>query len=506
MYGIEQLDDARPDYREAQAYYDGDVPEIFASARLRRALEDTGVDFRLNFAKTPVDAIVDRLEIAAITGAEGTHTEMISKIWADNGMDLEAPDIHRHACTLGDAYLIVLPIEDDNGQVLGVEMHYNSPQTVRAIYSQENPREVDYYIKQWCETRTLGKVQRAELYYSDHMERWTTKPGADGKQAGDWVHWLAEPDEGEAEDPDSWTFEYDYGRPPVFHFRTGRPYGKPEHVGAYGPQNAINKLSITHMGTVDYQGFPQRYALTDAATTDTSDLEPGDFDDFPPDDASAGPTDTGDDSSLKAGPGEVWLLRGFKAVGQLDAAQPSVFLDPIMFEVRAMAQITTTPLHLFDPQGEVPSGESIRAKEAPFTKKIRNRQLSFGATWREAFEFALNLLDIPDAVVDVRWTPAATVDDQTGWQTVGEKIKNGVPRKQALMEAGYRQEQVDEWLSGVDDAELARRVDILAAVADSAQKLGAAATLGVVTSEQAQQLLNDTLSDLELLAEAEART
>jgi hypothetical protein len=506
MYGIEALDDARPNYREAQNYYDGDVPEIFASARLRRALEDTGVDFRLNFAKTPVDAVVDRLEIAAITAADDAHTEAIAKIWADNGMDLEAPDIHRRACTLGDAYLIVLPIEDDKGAVIGVEMHYNSPQTVRAIYSEENPREIDYVIKQWCETRTLGKVQRAELLYGDRIERWTTKPGADGKQAGDWVPWLAEPDDGEAEDPDSWIMPHDYGRPPVFHFRTARPYGKPEHIGAYGPQNAINKLSITHMGTVDYQGFPQRYALTDAATTDTSDLEPGDFDDFPPDDAGTGPTDTGDDSSLKAGPGEVWLLRGFKAVGQLDAAQPGVFLDPIMFEVRAMAQITTTPLHLFDPQGDVPSGESIRAKEAPFVKKIRNRQLAFGATWRDAFTFALDLLDMPDTAVDVRWTPAATVDDQTGWQTVGEKIKHGVPRKQALMEAGYRQEQVDVWLAGVDDAELTRRVEILAQVADSAQKLGAATALGVVTSDQVQALLNGALSDIELLAEVEART
>ncbi|MFE4671107.1 phage portal protein [Streptomyces sp. NPDC056723] len=506
MYGIEQLDDARPDYRQAQCYFDGDVPEIFASARLRRALEDTGVDFRLNFAKTPVEAVVDRLEIAAITGADDAHTEIISTVWADNGMDLEAPDIHCHACTLGDAYLIVLPIEDDNGAVIGVEMHYNGPQTVRAIYSEENPREIEYVIKQWKETRTLGTVQRAELLYGDRIERWTTKPGGKGKEQADWIHWLAAPEDGEQEDPESWTIPHDYGRPPAFHFRTGRPYGRPEHIGAYGPQNAINKLSITHMGTVDYQGFPQRYALTDAATTDTSDLEPGDFDDFPADDAGTGPTDTGDDSSLKAGPGEVWMLRGFKSVGQLDAAQPSVFLDPMMFEVRAMAQITTTPLHLFDPQGEVPSGESLRAKEGPFVKKIRNRQRSFGATWCEVFRFVLDLFGHPDATVDVRWVPAATVDDQTGWQTVGEKVKNGVPRKQALMEAGYRQEQVDAWLDGVDDAELARRVDILATVAESAQKLGAAAALGVVSNEQAQALLNGALSDIELLSGVEART
>jgi hypothetical protein len=68
------------------------------------------------------------------------------------------------------------------------------------------------------------------------------------------------------------------------------------------------------------------------------------------------------------------------------------------------------------------------------------------------------------------------------------------------MEGGYRAEQVDAWLAGVDDAELQRRVDILASLADSAQKLGSAATLGVLSNEQAQALLSGALSDLEVLA------
>jgi hypothetical protein len=78
-----------------------------------------------------------------------------------------------------------------------------------------------------------------------------------------------------------------------------------------------------------------------------------------------------------------------------------------------------------------------------------------------------------------------------------------VPRRQALIEAGYRAEQVDAWLAGVDDAELQRRVDILASLADSAQKLGSAATLGVLTNDQARALLSGAVEDLELLAQAQ---
>ncbi|MCQ8831768.1 phage portal protein [Streptomyces malaysiensis] len=507
MHGIEQLDDARPDYRLAENMYRGTVPEVFASSRLRAALAATGIDFDLNFAKTPVDAVVNRLEISAVTSANEDHNQIISQVWDTNALDLEIPDLHRKTDYFGDAYLIVLPIEDDQENITGVEIHYNSPLTVRAIYSEENPREIDYVIKRWAQRTSLGLVQRAELYYADRIERWTTKPGAKGAQAGDWIHWTATPEDGEEPDEDSWTIPHDWGRPPVFHFRTDRPYGEPEHYGAYGPQNAINKLAITHMGTVDYQGAPQRYALTDAATTDTSDLEPGDWDDFPQDDNATGPTDSGDDSSLKAGAGEVWLLRGFKSVGQFDAAKPETFLDPITFYIRAMAQITKTPLSMFDTQtGQEISGESRRQKEAEFVHKIRHRQRLFGAEHRAMWVFILGLLGIPDAIVDIRWAPIATVEDKTGWETNGLKVRNGVPRRQVLLESGYREEQVDEWLEGVDDAELARRVDILATVADSAQKLGAAAALGVVTSEQVQALLTGALSDIELLAGVEATT
>lgn len=498
MCGIQELAHARHGYDKAGQYYEGTVPEVFASARLRRALLAKDVHFDLNFAKTPVNAVVDRLEIAAITSPDEAATQLISKTWADNNLDLELPDLHRRACEFGDAYLICLPVEDDNGNVTRVDMHYNSPQTVRMIYSQENPRVKEFAIKRWAD----GPFVRAELYYDDRTERWTTKKNVKGDKVGDWQPWPAEPEGDEPVDPESWLIPHDYGEIPVFHYRTDRPYGVPEHHGAYGPQNAINKLQTTHMSTVDFQGAPQRYALTEAANTDTSDLEPGDFDDpdFPEYTDTTGPRDSGDDSSLKAGPGELWLLRGFKSVGQFDAAQPQVFLDPIMFNVRAMAQITTTPLHLFDPQGDAPSGESVRSKEAPFTRKCRNRQLSFGSTHREVWVFNLRQLGIPDAVVDVRWVPAATIDDQAGWQTVGEKVRNGVPRAQALMEAGYRKEQVDEWLAGSDDAELSRRVEILATLADAAQKLGAAATLGVISNEQATSLLTGALTDVELLA------
>ncbi|MET8826090.1 phage portal protein [Streptomyces sp. NPDC004610] len=497
MLGIEELKKSRSGYDQAQTYYDGKVPEVFTSVRLRRALAAHDIDFDLNFAKTPVNAVTNRLKVASITSPDKTTSDLIAKVWQDNQLNLELPDLLRRAGEYGDAYLMVLPVEDEHDNVLRVEMFYNSPQTVRVIYDQENPRRKAFTIKRWRD----GPYWRAELLYDDRTERWTTGKNSTGEKPADWTHWLADD-----EDPESWLLDHDWGEQPAFHFRTDRPYGTPEHYGAYGPQNAITKLQATHMGTVDYQGAPQRYALTETATTDTSDLEPGDFDDddWPKDERGTGPSDTGADSSLKAGPGEMWLLRGYREVGQFDAANPDVFLDPIQFNVRAMAQITDTPLRMFDPQSSSQrSGESYREEDGPFISKVENRQTSYGASLHAAFVFALRLLGVTDPVVTVDWVPARSVSSAEGWQTVKAKIEAGVPRRQALMEAGYRAEQVDAWLSGTDDAELQRRVDVLASLADSAQKLGAAAALGVITGDQVAALMSGAIDDLEALAQVQ---
>lgn len=503
--GLEALREARPAYVQAAAYYDDDVPEVFASARFRRALQRTGMEFGKPFIAMVVDAVVSRLKIAAVTSPHRDQAEALKQVWDANKMRRESLQVHRWVSMYGDAYLIVLPVLDDAGNTIGVDMFGNDPLTVRTIYDAENPREAAFTIKRWCEPVGLTQtVHRAELYYPDgRAERWTTKVDSAGTVAADWHPWLPEPiveDDGTVIEPDddAWIMQAAPGLP-VFHFRNDQPYGVPEHRRGYGAQNSINKLDNTHMGTVDYQGWPQRYALTDTATTDTGDLEPSDFDDdmFPPDPA-AGPTDTGDDSSLKGGPGEVMLLRGFKQVGQFDAADPAVFFDPIEFNVRAMGVLTTTPLHLFDPSGEQPSGQSLRAQDAPFTEKVEERQEEYSDTWDEGYSFALTLLGFTDPSVDVRWHAAQTLDDKESWETAKVKSDLGVPLRQIHLEAGYGEDQVQSWLeSQTDDpGELSRHLADLATLSEAMQRIGTAVTLGALDQGQAQALLEPTIRAL----------
>jgi hypothetical protein len=505
MLGLRELDKARPEYETAERYYEGSAPEVFASVRLRRALAKTGTSFKFNFARIPVDAVVDRLELNAITSTDKQANLALQELWADNQLDLEAPNVHRRAEEFGDAYLIIWPSPDDDGDGdIDVDIFYNSPKTTRIIYDPENPRRKLFAIKHWHE----DDVFRANLYYRDRIEKWVTRePKLKGDKEADWIEYLDE------DDP-AWPLPNPYGKLPVFHFRTDRPYGTPEHKQAYGPQDVINKLVITHCSTIDYQGFPQRYLLADG-DTDSDEISDGVPFDFPVD----GTGDFGDDpmdrprttsgrdseqSSLGSDPADVWWLKNVKSAGQFAVADPKVFTDPMDRYVKAMAQVTTTPFHFFDSTGNPISGQSRQEMDLSFTKKVRNRQLSFGAAWRESMEFALLIAGFEGAQVQVQWASPTRIDDLAGWQTIKAKVDAGVPLKHALQEAGYTADQVAEWLPDEDD--VVGRMSLLTQAANAAKTLGEAVTAGIVTSEQAQKVITEMLQGLfgqELVPEPE---
>jgi len=456
--GLAALDRSADDYEAAENYYEGAVPEHFTSTRLMRAVLRSGLDTRFNFAKKPVEARAERLEIAGISSPDGEAADAsLGELWDDNQLGLEAPLLMRKALTYGDAYLIVWPAEEGpasapqaagDGPLVGglgtdplvsatdvaesgrVYMFYNGPDSVRVFYDPENPLRKSYAIKRW----ETGDGVRANLYYPDRIEKYWSKDGEVTE-----AKWEPHEDDGD----DGWPVANPFGEIPVFHFRTDRPYGRPVHEGFYGPQDAITKLITGHLSTVDYQTGPQRYAMLEAGT-DSDDAEDTDFT-IDGDETESSPAMNGEGASqYTASPGSLWLMRGVKGFGHFDPADPATFTDPMLTYLRMGADITTTPMDKIDPTGAPESGESRRARESGFVKSVRMLQLSFGTTWREAFEFALRLRGI-DTSVDVRWAPAEQVDDKDFWEVANLKKQFGIPQYQIGLEAGYTADQLAAW-------------------------------------------------------------
>lgn len=498
-----QLCEARPAYAKALAYYDGDVDEIYASDAVARLLAKSNLDEidELNFARIPVRAVLNKLHITSISSGNDDANGEIADLIKRNQLDMEAPGLHEKSCSLGDAYLMVWPQTDAAGAVTDVDMFVHGPATVRVIYDDENPLRKKLAIKSWCTGTGKAQVIRADLYYPAdggtpaQIERFVWS----GKWSGKQDRW--EPYTSDGQDA---VLPNPYGEIPFFHFRTARPYGRPEHYEAYGAQALINKTVMSHAATLDYQSLPQRYGLIDPAV-DQSGAQGADFDPDFPEDADADPEGPGHPSQLRNDPGEFWQLQGYKQVGQFEAANPDTYLKPLDRWVKAMSQVSETPFHLFDSTGDQMSGVSRREATSPLLARVENLQRSFGATWPDAFEFALRLLGYDDITVQVRWKPAEQVSDAEGWATVAAKVAAGMPREQALIEAGCDPDQVKAWLAALDDeAELGRRVELITSIGMAVQALGAGVQLGAIDQTQVAQLLDRVLGATAGLGAVEA--
>jgi hypothetical protein len=454
--GIMELGQAQLDYAKAAAYYFGTQPEFFASLRLRIAMGATGVIFNFNFAKLPVDAVAERLEISGFSTPDANAVECLRDCWHYNQLDLYAPDIMTNTCKFGDAYVFVWPttpvgvsatMDSGGGDSIssewrypGVDVFYCSPRIMRVFYDDENEHVKKYAIKKWEDSATGYTF--ANLYYPDRIEKYMIAP-APVATSGMKPRWMKRIDP----EDDDWPVENPFGEIPVFHFRNGLPYGRPEHVDAFGPQDAIHKLVISHMASVDYNAFPQRWAILQEGY-DTSEAAFGDEGDYAFSIDTGATLDTGVDprSQLTADPASLWFMKGVKQYGQFDAADPKAFLGPFMDYIHAMAVVTQTPMHFLDPIVSNVSGESLRTIEAPFAKKVRKRQMSLGAAWRDVFRFILKLQGFSEATpVQVNWVPAATVNDLQTLQAQLIKAQLRVPIRQILEEQGYTPEQLDSW-------------------------------------------------------------
>lgn len=396
----------KDEYELAESYYEGTVGEVFTSHALRRHLRGNTA-YRVNFTRTVVDAVHNRLELANVVASTQTAQNKIGKFFEQDSFQIEANDIHLGALEYGDAYAIVWPNEDGEWEVT-----YNSPVTTTIIYDPET-RKKSYAAKMWVNGE--GNT-RLNLYFPDRIEKYNAK--------GDLVT-----DGTPFQRFD--TVDNPFGEVPVFHFRTHRPYGKSEAKDAWSLQDMINKTLITHMYTMDYQGAPQRYALSNYG----NDAE---FEDFAEDD-----TARENIGALKNGPGELWYMKGVTQVGQFQPADSDTFLKPVREFLKNMATVTSTPVHYFDRGASGFSGEALRSSEAPLMKKIADRQQSFGATWRDLFRFLLKQEGITSDVT-VKWVSAESLDGLDTWDVMLKKINAGLSHRQALREGGYDEQLIEK--------------------------------------------------------------
>ncbi len=475
-------------------------------------------EFTPNFVSCVLDAINNRIEVSSIVADNDALTALLADAWEGNELDELWGQWQRDCLRDGDKYIVVWPsefVDEDEqietGDLVDVEDTVAAPQSVNVTdcdpreswmaYRSENPRVKRYFANMW-EDKFAGEEDfrtRLNLYFPDRIEKYVTAPGRRQLKPTDFKPYVAMTDgskanaldNGEFDDkgmPVEWPMVNPYGQIPVFHLRTWRPYGKPVARAAWAPQDLISKISEAEAVTTQFMSYPQRYLLQDALSQGTQTInedpladesfanqeptfgEGGNSLNTIPEDVSIS-NETG--SQFEASPRTIMMLKGFKSVGTFTPSDPQSFIAPKEMAIKSISATTGIPMHLLQGLGggQLPSGESLRVSEAPLVHMCKKLSTSFGRTLRQINEFTLLLYGYHDAKVIVSWADPATSDLAEVWSLVNEKVEAGVPRAEALMQAGVPADKAVLWAAQFDASEAAKAAAALQTQLAQAQEV-----------------------------------
>jgi hypothetical protein len=268
------------------------------------------------------------------------------------------------------------------------------------------------------------------LFYADRIEKWFTfaKQGGDGEQWHPFVDaddYDLVPNEGaEATAVPVWPIPWvdTDGEPlgiPVVHFRNkpdAKGWGRSELKGVIPQNHALEKMVQDLFDVLDYLGSPVPYATGVDGQFDATFV-------------------TGEWKTTTSDTAKFGVLAG---------ADPAGILTSIHAQLQRLAARSMTPLHALVDTGTLPSGESLKAAEAPGVKKVKLRCEPHTNSWGACADWGVKLarvygnMDLPtDATLKPTWESPETRNDQAEATTAGLLHDLGVSKYTLLSELGY---------------------------------------------------------------------
>lgn len=478
------IEERREDYVTGREMYDGTRVEVASSRYVRKIINENADAFPVSLAHIPVDVIVDMLELTDLGTEDSEAARLLTLVTEANDIEDGAEDWLRKAAYFGDYYAIIDPLaEDANGNIVPESVRWigSSPLTTVVAYDEADDRAPLFGAKVWLK----DKRWHGRLYYDDCTVKLETEKGA---QVADSKLFDLSYDE----DPEEAFVFHPGGRLLIGHLAIdGSPYGTPLHRKAWGPQDAITKISAGNLASIEGIALPARWALLDPMAEIDDDID-DDFGERPGTDTSPDTqTSATNGSKLRSVPGSINFLRGIREVGTFESGDGNIFLANLEWYIRVMAVATGVPLFEFDLGGDQPSGESRRRALGRALKKAKRVRRAASSFLEGLAETTLGVLGKEGQKVAATFYPVETSTDREGIELVGLKIKAGVPVRVALLEAGYTDVQVGMWWP---DNAPAVTVDMLGILGNALAQLGTAKTLGVITDEELRDMLPTLLT------------
>lgn len=414
--------------RHRQRYRDGDHDEVLprGGKDLSPLMKRLVTSLNDNLCDDVVTEPADRLSVIGWSGKANGVGADAEVLWEESRGDARLRELLLEGFTCGDGWAIVEDTEE------GPRWYQQNPAWMAARYSPERPNEIQVAAKAWQE----GKAWRLNLYYSPRpeqgenapwMERYTTKSGnSEGTVPG---HKSFAP----CDDEKGPVVEFDtMDRIPVFHFPVDvvGGYGRPllsETV--LGLQDVLNKAVVDMVVNSEATAIPDRWAVGI-----TTEIDPA----------------TGLEKPLKKSGNERMLRVGTKeaSFGQFATASMDSFVTGQSQLRNEIARKGKLPPWSVDPSGDAPSGLALLLGEGKAVKLCSRVQDYSGTELRQMVAFMLRMsgTEVTASDLEVQWAPTSTRDMKALLEELVLKHELGLPKREALIEAGYDEDDVDEWL------------------------------------------------------------
>lgn len=406
-----------PYFDRLWAYYEGNQPLVYSSARLKEIFGNTlNARWTQNWCAVVIDSVQERITLERINIADQeAATEALSLVLDASSLMLEADDVHLDMLVAGESYVIVWPDEKTDAP----QAYYNDSRNCHLFYEADRPRVKRYACKWWIGDDNHRHIT---LYYPDRLEYYrSTNTVRMYSEGGGYS--MNEVTSGKSFDAGRQE-DNPYGVIPVFHFRRERHVIASELRNVTAAQDAINKLTADMMVAAEFGAFPQRYIISQAGQ-----------------------------GTFKNSPNEIWDVPAADgegqatSVGQFDATQLSNYIEAIDKWANYIAISSRTPKHYFFGQGGDPSGEALIAMEAPINHKAEKYIARLTEPWTEVGQFMAELGGIgkleADAVVPIFKKPQ-TVQPYTQALIRKESVAAGVPLMWQMKQEGYTEQELDE--------------------------------------------------------------
>lgn len=425
-WALEDFAARRADIRARLNYRDGRHRTLIPQGKtLSQTLRDLIDELNDNLCDDVVEEPTSRIRLTTWTAQSKDVAILANELWDDAKADPRLRDLCRNAFTTGDGWAIA---QLDR---LGRPRWYSQPpELMAARYDDDSPDDLAVAAKMWRN----GNTWRMNLYYPPEapgrapwVERYTAAKTS-GSEAPGFKRWS------QADLPDQEAVEELAGsRIPVFHFPHDNVggYGRPALTGTVmGLQDVLNKSVGDMVVAMEAHALPDRWGTGIQAERDPV---------------------TGEERPIQRTGRERLIRTGSKDAqfGQFPQASMDSFLETQKELRLEMARKGHIPPYLVSGGGDTPSGLALILSDGRVVKRVKAAETDWTPELCALQAYLLELAGTPvePSELEPQWAPPETRDDQALLEGLVIKVDSlGLPKREALVEAGYDEDDVDEWL------------------------------------------------------------